>query len=793
MTAAVTAPLVAIGVKSIEAASNLSESMNAVNVVFEDAAGIIADFAKNSAETLGLSTADFNQLAAVTGAFLQNVGFDAAAAAEETINLGSRAADMASIFNTDVTTALNAIQSGLKGEFNPLEQFGVKLNAATIEAKALAMGLADQTGAINDTAKAQAALALIYEQTDKFAGDFTNTSDGLANSTKILKAQMTNLSAEIGNVLMPIGLELTKLLSNLVERFTNLSPETQKTILVVAGLAAAIGPLLLIVGTLITSISAIIPVVAAVAGVLTFPLIAVIAAVGLAIAALYLAWKNNWGGIRDFITNVWETKLKPAFEAISDWLQTNIPKAIETVKTFWETKLLPALNSVWEFIDTYIVPIFKTVGEILDIALTLAVEAMAGLWENVLQPALETVWKFIQDNVVPILEDLRDFIVEHIGPKVQWFTDNVLSPLGAVLIDSVKQGLEWVNERLQEFKTALENLTLPEWLRRKSPSPFEMVFIGASEAIQELVEDWLPKLVEKIKSVEKTAWGMAEALLETASQFGGIASGFVPFFTRDVLDPIQREIDVWQERIDATGGTLEDMFDQLAEQGLDMTGQLENAFQTMDIGRLRQLMTMLRSLPPGLIAGVDPDLTQRAATNLEYIIGLIHERNVLEADFAAEQERILALQRQQQDLAFLQQQLELLDLIRELQLTDPLLDPDAILGGMQLGLQADMSGVLEAMTRAMQELIAAAETQLGIASPSAVFRRLGNFIMEGLASGIAGARLQPQLAFAGSVPGMLGAGAAAIPSPHYNLTIVSNARTEDVLSNFELMKALAGA
>jgi len=232
------------------------------------------------------------------------------------------------------------------------------------------------------------------------------------------------------------------------------------------------------------------------------------------------------------------------------------------------------------------------------------------------------------------------------------------------------------------------------------------------------------------------------------------------------------------------------MFDQLAEQGLDMTGQLENAFQTMDIGRLRQLMTMLRSLPPGLIAGVDPDLTQRAATNLEYIIGLIHERNVLEADFAAEQERILALQRQQQDLAFLQQQLELLDLIRELQLTDPLLDPDAILGGMQLGLQADMSGVLEAMTRAMQELIAAAETQLGIASPSAVFRRLGNFIMEGLASGIAGARLQPQLAFAGSVPGMLGAGAAAIPSPHYNLTIVSNARTEDVLSSFELMKAL---
>src|SRR3990170_9165666 len=108
--------------------------------------------------------------------------------------------------------------------------------------------------------------------------------------------------------------------------------------------------------------------------------------------------------------------------------------------------------------------------------------------------------------------------------------------------------------------------------------------------------------------------------------------------------------------------------------------------------------------------------TQGAATILEYIIGLIHQRNILEADYAAEQERILALQRQQQDLAFLQQQLELLDLIREHQL-----DPADILGGMQLGLQANMSGVLEALTRAMQALIAEAEAQLGIASPSAVF------------------------------------------------------------------------
>jgi hypothetical protein len=210
---------------SVNQASTLSESINAVNVVFEDGAGIIKEFGKISAETVGLSNAKFNQLASVTGAFLTNLGFDTQKAADKTIDLTKRAADMASVFNTDVSQALEAIQSGLKGEFNPLEQFGVKLNAAAIEARAMQMGLADANGELSDSAKAQAALALVMEQTNKLAGDFTNTSDGLANSQRILSATFDDMKAKIGTALLPLIEELTKSFKELID-----SEEFQKTV-----------------------------------------------------------------------------------------------------------------------------------------------------------------------------------------------------------------------------------------------------------------------------------------------------------------------------------------------------------------------------------------------------------------------------------------------------------------------------------------------------------------------------------------------------------------------------------
>jgi hypothetical protein len=190
--------------KTIDAASDLGESVNAVNVVFGDASQTILDFSERAAKEAGLSMRAFNQLVTPVGASLRNTGFAADEAARASVNLAKRAADMASVFNTSVDDALGAIQAGLRGEADPLERFGVGLSDAAVKAKAMSLGLAETEKELTANDKAQARLALIMQQTNKVAGDFSNTSGSMANQQRIAKAQFENLSATLGQKLIPI-------------------------------------------------------------------------------------------------------------------------------------------------------------------------------------------------------------------------------------------------------------------------------------------------------------------------------------------------------------------------------------------------------------------------------------------------------------------------------------------------------------------------------------------------------------------------------------------------------------
>lgn len=202
---------------SIAAASDLGESINAVNQIFGESAKTILDWGKETANSYGLSQRAFNQMATPMGAVLKNLGFSQDEVATSTINLTKRAADMASVFNTSVPEALEAINSALRGEANPIERYGVSVNAAAVEARALAMTGKESASALTDQEKAAARLAIIFEQTDAVAGDFANTSDQLANKTRIQQARMEELQATIGTKLLPIQLKITEAKMAMVE------------------------------------------------------------------------------------------------------------------------------------------------------------------------------------------------------------------------------------------------------------------------------------------------------------------------------------------------------------------------------------------------------------------------------------------------------------------------------------------------------------------------------------------------------------------------------------------------
>lgn len=231
----------AAGAKKLaDEASDLNESVNAVNVVFGGASKQVHAFSKVAAQEAGLSMRAFNELVTPVGASLRNVGFSADQAAQSSISLAKRAADMASVFNVDVSEALEAIQAGLRGEADPLERFGVGLSDAAVTAHALEKGLAKTAAGLDANDKAQARLSLIMKQTTKVAGDFKNTSDSLANAQRINAAEAENQRAKFGQALLPAMQALQGVQRTLTSFMGEHTTATKVAALAAVGLAAAV-------------------------------------------------------------------------------------------------------------------------------------------------------------------------------------------------------------------------------------------------------------------------------------------------------------------------------------------------------------------------------------------------------------------------------------------------------------------------------------------------------------------------------------------------------------------------
>jgi len=94
-------------------------------------------------------------------------------------------------------------------------------------------------------------------------------------SMRQLKNQLGDLAEQLGMILMPALQKIVSWISNMVTWFQNLSPTTQKVIVVIASLAAAIGPVLTVGGKLL----AMLPLIKAAFTAMTGP-------IGLVISAL---------------------------------------------------------------------------------------------------------------------------------------------------------------------------------------------------------------------------------------------------------------------------------------------------------------------------------------------------------------------------------------------------------------------------------------------------------------------------------------------------------------------------
>lgn len=186
---------------AIKGASDLQQSVGGVNTVFGKQAAAINAASAAASKNLGLSKNQYNELATTMGAMLKNQGFKDFG--DQTQILIKRGADLAATFGGTTKESVEALSAALRGEYDPLERYGITLNESMINAELAAKGQDKLKGAALEQAKAQARVALIMKQSAAAQGQFAREADTYAGKQARLAASWENFKAIVGSALLP--------------------------------------------------------------------------------------------------------------------------------------------------------------------------------------------------------------------------------------------------------------------------------------------------------------------------------------------------------------------------------------------------------------------------------------------------------------------------------------------------------------------------------------------------------------------------------------------------------------
>lgn len=193
------------GKQCIDAASDLQEVANVVDVTFGKTAGIVNDWAKQQAANFGLSETAAKRYIGTYGTMAKQFNMTSEQAAQMGIELTKLTGDVASFYNLEDKAAATKLKAIFTGETEGLKELGVVMTETQLQAYALSHGLDKPLKQMTEQEKVLLRYQYTMEKLSHAQGDFARTSDGYANSVRTLKLDLENLKIEIGNELIPVA------------------------------------------------------------------------------------------------------------------------------------------------------------------------------------------------------------------------------------------------------------------------------------------------------------------------------------------------------------------------------------------------------------------------------------------------------------------------------------------------------------------------------------------------------------------------------------------------------------
>lgn len=254
MSTYVTAPLLAAGAASIKMASDFNESLNKVDVSFKSASGSVTEFAKTSLKTYGIASGTALDMASNFGDMATSMGLGVGEASKLSTSLVGLAGDMASFKNIRIDVAQTALNGIFTGETESLKRLGIVMTEANVKAYAFSQGITKQYDTMSQAEKVMLRYNYVMSVTKNAQGDFARTNENAANQMRMFGEGMKQLSAEIGQVMLPAVTSITKAANGMITGFSGASEGTKGFVVALGLIAAATGPLLFLVGTIVPKV-----------------------------------------------------------------------------------------------------------------------------------------------------------------------------------------------------------------------------------------------------------------------------------------------------------------------------------------------------------------------------------------------------------------------------------------------------------------------------------------------------------------------------------------------------------
>jgi len=342
----------------------------------------------------------------------------------------------AGIKSTQSGTSMRSIMTALSGEVKFCSESFGEMEIATTNSdgsmRSLSDILADCRVAfdqMSESEKASAAETLVGKNAmsgflalmnaapadiDKLSGAIANCDgtslsmaetmqDNLAGQLTILKSQLEELAISFGEILMPVIREMITKIQGFVDKLNALDPATKQTILKIGLMAAALGPLLIVIGKTISSIGSMMTFVSkiptmiagaktafstlgAAIGSISAPVVAVVAVIAVLVAAFVHLWNTN-EDFKNSILSIWE-QIKSTFERLTSGivdrvnaLGFNFQSFGDMLKSLWNglcSVLAPVFEGVFQHISNIFTFVTDTILSVLDVFIGL----FSGNWEQ---------------------------------------------------------------------------------------------------------------------------------------------------------------------------------------------------------------------------------------------------------------------------------------------------------------------------------------------------------------------------------------------------------------------------